>query len=316
MSYSVIRQRDVNVNLLDYANKNRDQGFFSDVTILAGNQTIPANRLELSCHSTYLEGMFKFQERNFTTENIIEIKTVNGEALKALIDFIYTGSITISDQNVKDLLSAAHYLQMNEVQQFCFEFLRYNITVDNSLNLLKIAGQYKNEGLIKEIQQYISINLDKVLQTDDFKHLSNEELVSCISKLDRIQTKESSMFKAIVAWINHENEARKTHFSALFKLINLAKITPEYLIEIVLEETLVTNSTDCYKLALKACHNNVIHLSKDQTAKSANQELVSKDSTPMTTHPKLVKENMSDPTSKLICLGGITNSCKVIVGYT
>ena len=60
MATSVTRQRVDILNLLEYANINRDQGYFSDITIVAGNQTIPANRLVLSCYSTYFEGWFKF----------------------------------------------------------------------------------------------------------------------------------------------------------------------------------------------------------------------------------------------------------------
>ena len=332
MLNSVRRQRDVNVNLLEYANKSRDQGFFCDVTILAGNQRIFANRLVLSCYSPYLEGFFKFQERNFTTENTIEIETVDGKALKALIDFIYTGSITISKQNVKDLLSGAHYLQMHEVKQFCFDFFCSNATVENSLDVLQIAGLYKNEGLMNEIQQYISINFDKVLQTDDFKEFSNEELISCISNLDRSQAKESWIFQAVVTWTNQDRTARKDTFFKSFKLINLEKITPKYLEEKVLEEKLVTDSNDCYKLALNAYHRHVKKHSKDQTAKTTHQELVKKNTrnqelvketcqkfgkraTSMTTHPKLVKKTTSNQTPKLLRLGGYDASCKVNVVY-
>ena len=223
MSISVIRQRAADANLLEYANKNRDEGFFSDITIFAGDERISANRLVLSCYSTYLEGMFKFQERTFTAGNIIEIETVDGKALKALIDFMYTGSITISEHNVKDLLSGAHYLQMNQVQQFCFEFLRYNTTVDNSLDFLITAGHYKNEGLTNEIRQYISSNFDKVVQTDGFKRLSNEELIFFILNLDRSKAKESSIFQSIVTWTNQDKKARKDNFFESFKLIKLCK---------------------------------------------------------------------------------------------
>ena len=38
MSASVTRQRVVNVNLLEYANKKRDEGFFSGVTVVAENE--------------------------------------------------------------------------------------------------------------------------------------------------------------------------------------------------------------------------------------------------------------------------------------
>ena len=230
MATSLTRQRVANVSLLEYANKNRDEGFFSDVTIVAGNERIPANRLVLSCYSSYFEGMFKLQVRD-RYEKFIEITTMDGKVLRALIDFIYTGSINIDEQNVLDLLSGADYLQLQEVKEFCFEFLRSYINVDNSLGVLKTADLYKNKNLKKEMLQYISINLDKVLQTYDFKQLSNEELISCISKLDSSQVEESSIFKAIVAWCNCAKKAREKIFPALFKMVQLRKVPIDHLEE-------------------------------------------------------------------------------------
>ena len=287
MFNSVTRQRAANSNLLEYANKNRDEGFFSDITIVAGNERIPANRLVLSCYSTYLEGMFKFFERNPPFENIIEIEDVDGKALRSLINFVYTGSITISEQNVKDLLSGAHYLKLDEVKQFCFEFLRTRIAADTAMNILKVAIRYGNEDLQNEIHQYISINLNKVLQTDDFKALSSDELMSSISKLDCSPTNKSSIFQAIVAWAKHDQEARKTDFLELFKMISLDEVPINYLEEIILEEELVTTVVECHKLALS-------------------------------TFRKLLKEQNAKPNaSKLLCVGGelgnrITSKAEVV----
>ena len=224
MATSVTRQRVANISLLEYANRNRDQGFFSDVIIAAGNERIPANRLVLSCYSTYFEGMFKLQMRE-RYENTIEIKTIDGRVLRALIDFIYVGSINIDEQNVMNLLSGADYLQLHDVKEFCFEFLHSHITVDNSLGILKTADLYRNESLKKRnatIHQYQSGK--KFCKTDDFKHLSNEELITRISKLDRSQVKESLIFEAIATWCNHGKKARETKFPSLFKMVQLRKV--------------------------------------------------------------------------------------------
>ena len=284
MATSVTRQRVANINLLEYANKNRDEGFFSDVTIVAGNERIPANRLVLSCYSTYFEGMFKLQMRE-RYENIIEIKTIDWRELRALIDFIYTGSIKINEQNVMKLLSGADYLQLHEVKEFCFEFLRSHITADNSLGILKTADLYRNESLNKEMLQYIGINLDQILQTDDFKQLSDKELISCIAQLDRSQVNESSIFEAIVAWCNYDKEAREPKFSGLFKMVRLQKVPTDYLEEVILEEELVTIAADCHKIALSAFR-------------------------------KVVREQNAKPqASKLVCFGGAGNENKVTVVY-
>ena len=239
----VIRHSAANANLLEFANQNRDQGFFSDVTIVAGNERIPANRLVLSCYSAYFEKYFKFLERNSRYESVIEFENVDGNALKSLIDFIYNGYIFISERNVVKLLLGAHHLQMQEVKQFCFEFMESNawIVVHSSLR----------EDLKKEMRQYrySRINFDDFVQTDDFKALSNEELTACISCLDRIQTKESSIFQGVVAWCKCNKEACKIVFPRLFEMVDLQKVSTDYLQEVILEENLVKNTTACHELA-------------------------------------------------------------------
>ena len=255
MSAFETRQRAANANLLDYANKVRDQRFLNDVIIVAGNERIPANRLVLSCYSTYFEEMFNFQERNFKkvsrkeTENIIEIQNVDGKALKALIDFIYTGCITISEHKVTDLLLGADRLKLYEVKQFCVEFLCTHITVQNSLYILKTIILYGNTDQRNQIQQYISTNFDEVLQTDDFKQLSNEELISCLSILDRSQVEEFLIFQAIVAWTKHDEEARKTCFPGLFTMVQIEKVSLDYFANFIFKEELVIDIIECFRIA-------------------------------------------------------------------
>jgi len=223
MSTFVTRDEyDNKTSLLEYARKNRDEGFFNDITIIAGNENISANRLVLSCYSSYLEGMFKFFEREFNNDKLIEFKAVDGIALKALIDFIHTGSITINEHNVTSLLSGAHYLQLNEVKQFCFEFLQSHVSVDNSLNFLKIANVYKNKNMIKD------------------------------------KTKETTIFEAIIAWCNHDQEVRKTDFTQLFGKVYLKEVPIVYLKEVILEQSMVVNVTECYKAVLSAFHKQAL----------------------------------------------------------
>ena len=41
--------------LLNYANRNRNNGFFNDVELNVSNKKISANQLVLSCYSEYFE---------------------------------------------------------------------------------------------------------------------------------------------------------------------------------------------------------------------------------------------------------------------
>ena len=222
MPNSVTRQRLANASLLDYANKNRDEGFFSDVTIVAGNESIPANRLVLSCNSPYFETMFKSSMRE-RYENTVEIQAVDGKSMKALIDFIYTGSVTIETETVLHLLSGADYLQLQEVAQFCFGFLQSNITPQNALKILKTAKLYRSDTLQHEVKQYIDSNFNEVTKTDEFKALLKQDLISLISNLHQTETTVTSLYQAVLAWTKHD-KSRKEDFSELFKLIKFARV--------------------------------------------------------------------------------------------
>ena len=242
MSTSITRKRAKNVNLLEYASKNREEGFFNDLTIIAGNENIPANRLILSCHSKYFEGMFKSILRH---ESVIEIKSVDGATMIALINFIYNGSITINDQNAVKLLLGAGYLDLDEVKQLCIEFLQPKIDPDNSLDIFKAAAMYKNSVLLNKALKFISTNLDEVAQTDEFKSLSKEELLLCISNLDRSNVKEISVYQALITWTRHKQDERKNEFPELFSTVILEKMTLNFLEDSVLEEDLVKTSLVC-----------------------------------------------------------------------
>ena len=250
MSNFVTKQRVANVSLLEYASANRDDGFFSDIKIVAGQESIFANRLVLSCYSKYFEDMFKSQmlERD---KNTIEIQTVEGTILTALIDFIYVGAITISNENVMSLLAGADYLQLEEVKQLCCEFLQTTITPHNALGVLRAASLYRSNYLEDQAAEYITKNLDKVTWTNEFKNLSKKDLISCISKLDQSQSVAISIYQAIVTWTKHR-QYRKNEFLDLFKMIKLKKTSIDFLEEFVLDEQLVIDNFECQKITLAA----------------------------------------------------------------
>ena len=265
MSNFDVRHRVAKSNLLEYASKSRDEGFFNDLTIITGNEMVYANRLVLSCHSKYFEGMFKSVARH---ENVIEIEAVDGATMKTVIDFIYHGSININDDNVMALLSGAKYLQLNEVKQFCFDFLERNeIVLDKSLDIFKAVSKHENSALLNKIAKYISINLVKLSQTEKFKVLSKEDLTSCISILDRLHANEASIYQAIFTWTYHNEEARATEFSELFGMINLENMAVDFLEKTILNECLVLTNPQCRKQALSA-YRNLLRRDKSETNES------------------------------------------------
>ena len=254
MTFSVTRRRVTNTNLLEYASKCRNDGFFNDVTIFAGNEKILANRLVLSCHSKYFEGMF-----TLTNENVIEIEAVDGTTIKALIDFIYTGSITIDDRNVESLQLGAEYFKINEVEQFCDEFVLEKSKLQDSFALIKAASLNKKVKMKDDFREYVSTHLEELSQTDKFKSLSKVEMIFFISNLELSRARKTSIYQAVITWVRHDEETRKTEFSELFRMINLNEIDKDFIKNTILKERLVETSVECQYQAISVLHSLVIN---------------------------------------------------------
>ena len=254
MAFSVTRRRVTNANLLEYASKNRHERIFNDVTIFAGNETIPANRLVLSCQSKFFEGMLRL-----THETVIELEAVDGTTVKALIDFIYTGSITIDDRNVESLQSGAECFKINEVKQFCDEFVLEKSKLHDSFALFKLASLNKEVEMEDDIREYVCTHLEELTQTDAFKSLSKVDMIVFISILEQSGVRKVSIYQAVITWIRHDEETRKTEFPELFKMINLNEIYKDFIKDTILKKRLVEANVECQYQAVSTLRNLVIN---------------------------------------------------------
>ena len=250
---SVSRKRTTYPQILGYANEDiENTGLFVDVTIAVGNVTIPANKLILSCCSKVFEKMFKTEMKERYESTINMTGSMDELSARALIDFIYTGVVIISNDNVLRLLAAADYLQMEEVKQFCVDFLESILTPDNCHAILMSANRFQLESLQKQIYEMISLKFDAFIETEDFKLFAKTDLISCLTKLNKHQVNESSIFTAIVTWTNYDKQNRKDAFLEIFRLINLEELTPAFLQNVVAFEDLVRQNLDCSNIVMTA----------------------------------------------------------------
>ena len=245
----VTYQRADSPNVLQYANDKRNNGSFNDVTIEAGAQTIAANRMILSCCSCFFEAMFDLEMKE-KYQNTVQIHEVDGAAVKSVVDFMYSGEVKITSENVMELIAASDYLQVAEVKRFCFEFLESILSLNNWFTILSAAKLYECEQLKNEVYEHVGKNFNNAVQTDKFNLLVKNDLIGLISNTNRSHIKEILIFKSLVTWCRHDEAARKDDFLAMYEeLINLAKISKNELEEIVLKENLISeNHYHCVKV--------------------------------------------------------------------
>lgn len=89
-------------------------------------------------------------------ESEITLGDVNGEVLQALVNYCYTGTIEIREDNVETLLATACLMQLHEVVEACSRFLAHQLHPSNCLGIAVFAEHQACGSLLQEATAYTS----------------------------------------------------------------------------------------------------------------------------------------------------------------
>ncbi|XP_044757483.1 kelch-like protein 5 [Coccinella septempunctata] len=225
-------------------------GKLCDVTLIAGNngKRVQAHRLVLSAASEYFALMFTGNLRE-AAQTEITLGEVNGDILQSVVNYCYSGSIEIREDNVESLLSTACLMQLNEVVDACSNFLAHQLHPSNCLGIAMFAEHQSCPVLLYKARAYISEYFMQVVQNQEFLQLSLDHMLILLSSDDLNVPSEEHIFHAIINWINHEPE-RKTDIAQLLAFVKLPLLSPSFLADNI--EPYVGDDLMCHKLIMEA----------------------------------------------------------------
>ncbi|KAH8860375.1 Kelch-like protein 5 [Schistosoma japonicum] len=228
---------------------------------------IPAHRVILAAASDYFAAMFG-NELKEATEQEIWIHDVEPNALKTLINYIYTGYLDLREETIGDLLAAACFLQITEASQACERFLTKRLDATNCISMSRLSEQYGCELLRRRSTTFVLENFSDVAQQPDFLNLSFKELNALVSS-DRLKvSNEATVFAACLRWIrNAKQQEYKTEIHGnesllanLLKHIRLTQLPPRLLIDVLEKETLFQEDLSAIRLVISALR---VHFSSE-----------------------------------------------------
>ncbi len=109
--------------LLDCMRSLRNDRNLCDIILCVGEEEFPAHRVVLASSSPYFNAMFT-NEHLESRQSKITLEAIEAHTLESLLDFVYSSSLEIRQDNVQSLLSAASLLQLVPVIDACCEFLQ------------------------------------------------------------------------------------------------------------------------------------------------------------------------------------------------
>ena len=120
----------------------------SDFVIVSSeNRAVPVHRQILTARSIYFAAMLK-HDTDENAEGVCTISDLDSKTSDALLDFIYTGTVSSNDAAVvEQLLVAAEKYSFLELKEMCAIMLIGHIDYSNYKRLADLADQNSTESL-------------------------------------------------------------------------------------------------------------------------------------------------------------------------
>lgn len=223
----------------------------ADVTLSAGTRTFSAHRVILAAGSPYFNAMFSNAHIESTLNHIV-LNAIDGESLGLLIDFIYSSTLSITENNVQNLLAAASLLQISAVVEACCQFLLVRLEPDNCLGIADFADLHGCTSLHTVSWEHALQHFSDVSCTEEFLTLP-DTVLERLFKSENLQVQsEEQVLDALLSWYGHDVSGRHESFVKLLKYIKLPLITYSILKDKILSLPLVINDVRCHKLLASA----------------------------------------------------------------
>lgn len=160
-----------------------------------------------------------------STKNEVEIKNVKGDILKQLIDYCYTGFISINNLNAQSLIEAATEFQFNDIVKVGCEYLIAQLDVDNCIGIHIFAEYYNLKDLNNLAIQTICKNFPKLSDGEEFRAILPFAKFKKILSMNNLQiTSEEEVFESIMTWVSH-NADRKIFIPSLMQHVRLTQLS-------------------------------------------------------------------------------------------
>ncbi|XP_060870649.1 kelch-like protein 2 [Metopolophium dirhodum] len=221
-----------------------------DGSIVFGHKNV------LMVASPYFEAMFN----NFDgiNKDLVSIRELDSTILQILLDYIYTGELIMTNENVQVLLPAANILQLDFVKAACAEFLQKQLDASNCLGIRAFADLHNCTELLSSSEAFIKKEFLEMVKSDEFLSLSFEDVVKIISCNDLAVPYEEKVFESVIKWVKQDLDQRKDFLTELMEHVRLPMIAsrPDIFINIV-NESLLKNNPKCNEYVIEAFHFNL-----------------------------------------------------------
>ena len=219
-----------------------------DVTLVSkSGSEFKANRNELSAVSPFFSALFNSNMKE-NKEGIVRLDHITDTVVRDVLKYMHSGSVVITQENVQDLIEAADYLLLTNLQTIAGRFMEKKLSTSNCISIYYFAEKYHCEELVVNTRWFILLNFTAVAESQDFLNLESQEVERWISSDDIAVTTEDDVLKTIFTWIEENKSEREGKLEELIRHVRLDFVSRDYFERDVVTNSLVKENSGCLKL--------------------------------------------------------------------
>lgn len=203
-----LASEDHGQKILSVLQSFREQNVFYDFKIIMKEEIIPCHRCVLAACSDFFRAMFEvnMKERD---DGSVTITNLSSKAVKAFLDYAYTGKTRITDDNVEMFFQLSSFLQVSFLSKACSDFLIKSISLVNCLHLLSLSDSYGSAQLFSHTLYFVQHHFHLLYKSSDFLEMNFGVLQKCLESDELNVPEEEMVLKAVLTWIKYNLESRQ-----------------------------------------------------------------------------------------------------------
>ncbi|XP_066302965.1 kelch repeat and BTB domain-containing protein 2-like [Branchiostoma lanceolatum] len=144
-----------------------------------------------------------------------------------ILSYIYSGTLHVSLDKVQPLYQAADFLQLDYVRDTCSSYMVLNVERSTCVDLYKFADVFSVGSVLKACLECIYRNFAEVASSDEFCSLSVNQLTEIISHDELDVKEETTVWEAVVRWVQHSRDDRLHHLPSILHHIRFNLLTSD-----------------------------------------------------------------------------------------
>ncbi|XP_066283329.1 kelch repeat and BTB domain-containing protein 2-like [Branchiostoma lanceolatum] len=144
-----------------------------------------------------------------------------------ILSYIYSGTLHVSLDKVQPLYQAADLLQLDYVRDTCSSYMAMNVERSTCVDLYRFADVFSIDSVLRKCLPCVCRHFAKVASSEEFCSLSVNQMTQIISRDELDVKEETTVWEAVVRWVQHSREDRLHHLPSILPHIRFNLLTSD-----------------------------------------------------------------------------------------